>query len=138
MSNWTLEISDPSLTIHLFVTGFGLGMLISPIYSKGLESIQETYKTTAASILTVSRLIGMTLTISWISAWGTSRFKELTNDIHILPIFSQTNLNSNNLTSDIQLQITESGLKLFNEFFLIASILCVIGIIPLILIKNKN
>ena len=30
---------------------------------------------------------------------------------------------SNNLTSDIQLQITESGLKLFNEFFLIASIL---------------
>ena len=138
MSNWTLEISDPSLTIHLFVTGFGLGMLISPIYSKGLESIQETYKTTAASILTVSRLIGMTLTISWISAWGTSRFKELTNDIHILPIFIQTNLNSNNLTSDIQLQITESGLKLFNEFFLIASILCVIGIIPLILIKNKN
>ena len=50
----------------------------------------------------------------------------------------ETNLNSNNLTSDIQLQITESGLKLFNEFFLIASILCVIGIIPLILIKNKN
>ena len=137
MSNWTLEIADPMLTIHLFITGFGLGMLISPIYSKGLESVKETYKTTAASILTVSRLIGMTMTISWISAWGTSRFKNLTNDIQIFPIFNQTNLNSNNVTSDIQIQITQAGLKLFNEFFLIASIICIIGIIPLILVKNK-
>ncbi|MBN18663.1 MAG: hypothetical protein CL758_04190 [Chloroflexi bacterium] len=138
MSKWNLHISDPALTIHLFITGFGFGMLISPIYTKGLDCIEESYKTTAASMLTVSRLIGMTLTISWISAWGTTRFKVLTNDIQIFPILNQINLNSNNETNDIQLQIIEAGLKLFNEFFLIACIICIIGIIPALLINNKN
>ena len=50
MSNWTLEIADPMLTIHLFITGFGLGMLISPIYSKGLESVKETCHNTIKQI----------------------------------------------------------------------------------------
>ena len=137
MSNWGLEISDPDLTIHLLITGFGLGMLISPIYTKGLESIEETSKTSAASILTASRLIGMTLSISWISSWGTSRFQDLTNGIQLLPLLTQTNINSTTDTSSIQLQISEAGLQLFNDFFLIAAILCIIGIIPVLLIKNS-
>ena len=137
MSNWGLEISDPDLTIHLLITGFGLGMLISPIYTKGLESIEETSKTSAASILTASRLIGMTLSISWISSWGTSRFQDLTNGIQLLPLLTQTNINSTTDTSSIQLQMSEAGLQLFNDFFLIAAILCIIGIIPVLLIKNS-
>jgi len=137
MSNWGLEISDPNLTIHLLITGFGLGMLISPIYTKGLESIEETSKTSAASILTASRLIGMTLSISWISSWGTSRFQDLTNGVKLLPLLTQTNINSTTDTSSIQLQISKAGLQLFNDFFLIAAILCIIAIIPVLLIKNS-
>jgi hypothetical protein len=112
-------------------------MLISPIYTKGLESIEETSKTSAASILTASRLIGMTLSISWISSWGTSRFQDLTNGVKLLPLLTQTNINSTTDTSSIQLQISKAGLQLFNDFFLIAAILCIIAIIPVLLIKNS-
>ena len=66
-SGWELGVADPELTVHLLIAGFGFGLVIAPITVHALDSAADDYRGTAASLVVVSRMMGMTLGLAALS-----------------------------------------------------------------------
>ncbi|MCH7712237.1 MAG: MFS transporter, partial [Chloroflexi bacterium] len=58
VSGWDLGVKDPELTWNLALAGFGFGLVIAPLMAKALESASEDYRSTAAALVVVSRMLG--------------------------------------------------------------------------------
>lgn len=116
MSRWDLDISDPTMTQHLAIAGLGFGLLIAPIHSSALQAARSGERGSASALITVSRMVGMTIGLAAIAAWGTTRFENLAGDAP--------------LTTEGVNQIALDGLTVFQGFFLSASIVALLGIVP--------
>ena len=124
MSRWDLDIADPEMTLHLAVTGFGFGLLISPIHTAALLQAQDGERGSASALITVSRMVGMTVGLAAIAAWGTVRFTSLAG---YAP-----------LTLEGVEEIAADGLTVFRGFFLTAAVVSLIGVIPAWLMSRDN
>jgi len=123
LSSWTIDIAEPTLTIHLAITGIALGLLISPIAESALFGVQDDQNGAASALLSVSRMVGMTAGLATMTALGTVQFHELVADI---PAFS--------LDPEVQQQIidnaSDAGMAVFTRFYLYAAILSVVALLP--------
>lgn len=131
MSGWTLEIVDPWLTVHLVTAGFGFGLLIAPIALAATNSVGDDVRGAAAALITTSRVVGMTLGVAALAAWGTGRFDALVSGIgapFALP--GETAQQAQARISDVQQQLMDAGLTLFSDFFLVAAVLCLLALLP--------
>ena len=140
ISGWTVDIAEPNLTLHLAITGFGFGLLIVPIALAGTETVGESIRATAASMVTAMRIVGMTLGLAALTAWGTSRFDLLVADIRLpFAAVGETAAESQERVGQFNSQLQDAGMTLFQEFFLIAAVVCLLALIPAVLmIMNKT
>ena len=131
MSNWSIDIGDPALTIHLVILGIGFGLLIAPVTASAMRAAVPGTRGAASSLITVSRMSGMTVGLAAITAWGTTRFDTLVADA---PAFSTD--------PAVQQQIADlarsAGLDVFQNFFLAAAVMMAIGIIPALLMGRND
>ena len=132
LSSWTIDIAEPALTIHLAITGLGLGLLVSPIAEMALFGVQDDQSGAASALLSVSRMVGMTAGLAAMTALGTVQFHELVADV---PAFS--------LDPEVQQQIidsaTDAGMAVFTRFYLYAAILSAVALVPAwFMTKNKS
>ena len=131
MSGWTLEIADPWLTTHLAIAGFGFGLLIAPIALAATNSVGDDMRGAAAALITTSRVVGMTLGVAALAAWGTGRFDALVSVIgapFALP--GETAQQAQARIAEVQQQLTDAGLTLFSDFFVVAAVLCLLALLP--------
>ena len=83
----------------------------------------EDYRATAASLVTVARMMGMTLGLAAMSAWGVEHFQALTAGLE-LPI-AQPGEASEALNARVEqyaADINTAGLSVFRNFFRAAAI----------------
>ena len=131
MSGWDTTISDPAMTVHLVVAGLGFGLLIAPIALAGTNTVAPGDRGTAAALITATRLVGMTLGLATLTAWGSGRFQGLVAGIQIpFSLPGETAEQSRQRVVEFDAQVREAGLTLFNDFFLVAMGLCLIAILP--------
>lgn len=131
MSGWTLEVADPWLTAHLATAGFGFGLLIAPIALAATNSVGDDARGAAAALITTMRVVGMTLGIAALTAWGTGRFDALVSGIgapFALP--GETAAQAQSRITEVQQQLTDAGLTLFSDFFVVAAALCLLALLP--------
>ena len=131
MSGWDLNIADPWLTVHLATAGFGFGLLIPPIALAATNSVGEDARGAAAALITTTRVVGMTLGVAALTAWGTGRFDALVAGLS--PPFAlpgETVEQTQARIADVQQQLTDAGLTLFSDFFLVAAALCLLALLP--------
>ncbi|PZC43520.1 MAG: MFS family permease [Chloroflexi bacterium] len=135
MSRWNELIGDPLMSYHLLVAGFGFGLTIAPITTSAINSSSKRYQGSAAGIISSSRFLGMTFGIAALSAWGSQRFQDLLLSIDLK--IPGTGVLGNS-TSEFENQLIQAGINLFHDFFMIGSVLCLIGIFPcLFLVKTR-
>jgi hypothetical protein len=131
MSNWSLNIKDPIQTLHLAIVGLGFGLLVSPIALAATESVGEENRGVAAATVMSMRMIGMALGMAALTAWGTDRFQELVSGIAIpFAIAGHTGTESQNKAQEFDTQLRIAGMTLFNEFFVIAMVICLVALVP--------
>ncbi len=131
MSAWDAEVREPALTMHLAVTGFGFGLLIAPIALAATDSVRERSRGAAAGLVTAMRVVGMTLGLAALTAWGTDRFVGLAGHIQLpIPAAGETTAQIQQRMDAFETEITTAGVTVFNEFFLVAAALCLIGLAP--------
>ena len=139
-SRWEIGVGDPELTLQLLLAGAGFGLVIAPILHRALTALNEAaaprhcdpglepgeeshYRATAASLVTVSRMMGMTLGLAAMSAWGVEHFQVLTSGLE-LPL-PQTGESAEALNARVE-QYTEdvnaAGLSVFRAFFRTAAV----------------
>ena len=130
-SGWELGIEDPELTAHLLIAGFGFGLVIAPITVHALESAGEGYRGTAASLVVVSRMMGMTLGLAALSAWGVEHFQVLTAGLEFpLPQTGEATAAFDARAAEYSSNVNAAGLQLFQRFFLAASVISLVAIAP--------
>ena len=120
MSRWSLAIADPEMTIHLVIAGLGFGLVIAPIALAATNSVDMRLRGTAAGVITAVRMVGMTLGLATLAAWGMDRFQGLVAGIPILPEAGETAAQAEERLRIAGAQLNDAGLTLFNEFFLVA------------------
>ena len=134
-SRWELGVADPALTLHLALAGAGFGLVIAPILHRALSAVGDDYRATGASLVTVSRLLGMTLGLAAMSAWGVEHFQVLTAGLEF-PVLQpgETTAALNARLQQYAADLNEAGLGVFRAFFRAAAIIA-LAAAPLALLK---
>ena len=131
MSGWDTGIADPALTVHLAIAGLGFGLLIAPIALAATDSVGKANRGTAAATVTAMRMVGMTLGLATLTAWGSDRFQGLAPASQWpFQMDGETGAQFQQRMLEYQGAVTSAGMTLFNEFFLIAMAVCVVGMLP--------
>ena len=139
MSQWDRNISEPLITLHLALTGLGLGIIATPITLSVIDTVEETHRGSAAALITASRLCGMTLIMATLSSWGTHRFNTLTAHFDSpIPVAGQTSLEFTLQVQEFYGSISAAGIKVFSEFFMIGGVLCLLAIITALAISKSR
>jgi EmrB/QacA subfamily drug resistance transporter len=139
MGTWDQEISDPKLTVHLATGGFGFGLVIAPLVLSTIESASVNYRGTAAAWVTVSRMLGMTLGLAALSAWGMSEFQLLTSALEFPLRFAGEH-------SDVyqariaayQSGVSGASFEVFQAFFQTGAALTLAAIVPSLFIHQRR
>jgi hypothetical protein len=131
MGGWDTGIQDPELTLHLAIVGFGFGLLIAPIALAATDSVGETDRGVAAGMVTAMRVVGMTLGLAALTAWGTDRFGGLVAHVQLpLPLAGETAADLQLRIDEFNAEVTGAGVTIFNEFFYVAMALCLAALVP--------
>ena len=127
MSGWGTEVEQIRLSVPLVTAGLGFGLVIPAISVSALSAAPSHYWGAAASLVTASRMVGMALGLSALSAWGIERFYSLTAHVTIGATYEAT-----------EAPLIEAGVTVFQNLFMIAGFLSLIAILPALLMRVEN
>jgi len=131
VSGWDLDVRDPQLTLHLAVAGLGFGLVISPIMTQALTAVSDDYRATAASLVVVARMLGMTLGLAALSAWGVEHFQTLMSGLEFpLPEPGESAEEAQAHLAEYNAELTAAGLSLFHNFLRVAAAGALVAILP--------
>ena len=137
-SRWEIGVDDPELTLQLLLAGVGFGLVIAPILHRALQAVGEDYRATAASLVTVARMLGMTLGLAAMSAWGVEHFQVLTSGLEMpLPQTGESAEVINARIAQYAADVNDAGLSVFQAFFRAAAISALIAI-PFALLRTRS
>ena len=127
MSGWGTEVEEVRLTMPLITAGLGFGLVIPAISVSALSAAPSDYWGAAASLVTASRMVGMALGLSALSAWGIERFYSLTAHVTLGATYEET-----------EAPLIEAGVIVFQNLFMISGFLALLAIVPALLMRVEN
>ncbi|VAW29924.1 hypothetical protein MNBD_CHLOROFLEXI01-2164 [hydrothermal vent metagenome] len=72
---WLVDTPYLNMAAHLVVLGIGFGLVIAPIGTAVINAAPENQRGVASGLVIVLRLMGMSVGLSGLTAWGLSRFQ---------------------------------------------------------------
>ena len=131
VSTWDLNIGEPWLTLHLLIAGLGFGLNNTPIMTRALSAAPPGYRGTAASLVVVARMMGMTLGLAALAAWGVEHFQAITLGLD-LPLMEpgETFAQTEARVRDYYAQVNQAGLSVFHLFLRIAAGVALVAMLP--------
>ncbi len=130
MSGWTVDITEPAITMHLVIAGLGIGLLVSPIAETALFRVFDDQRGAASALITVSRMVGMTAGLAAMTALGTVQFQQLVADV---PAFSLDPV----VQKEIIDSATNAGMDVFTRFYQYAAVLAALALVPAWVMTRK-
>lgn len=82
-ATWTADTSYPVFAVQLAILGGGFGLTVAPTTSAVVDAAPADQRGAAASVVMVVRLLGLSVGLSALTAWGLSRFNELRSTIDL-------------------------------------------------------
>lgn len=128
MTGWDTTTSYTVMIPQLMLAGIGLGLIMAPIATAVVNNALDNYRGISSALVIMFRLIGMSTGVSWMTTFGLNRAKQLTQTWLVDP----TNIN------EVFQVAIRSAVKVVNETFLIAAIVCFIALIPVLFIRETN
>jgi EmrB/QacA subfamily drug resistance transporter len=119
---WDVATGYWSMAVQLAVLGVGFGLVMAPTTAAVVDAAPADRRGTAASLVMVLRLIGLSVGLSGLTAWGLHRFNQLRGQIELPPL---TDPNYAQAATEASAKLTTSALT---ETFVAAGILVVIAL----------
>ncbi len=85
-ATWTADTSYPVFALQLAMLGAGFGLTVAPTTSAVVDAAPPDQRGAAAAIVMVVRLLGLSVGLSALTAWGLARFEALRADIDLPPL----------------------------------------------------
>jgi MFS family permease len=126
----------PGLTI----AGLGIGLLLPPLGTAALRAADSAHHGTAASMLIMVRLLGMTIGISGLSAIGVYRLQELTDRLD--PVMQEPSESTASFLARQQQFIVDHAIpqavQVMQETFAVAAFLAIFAMVPLLAMQRSG
>jgi MFS family permease len=97
MGTWTPQVGYGAMALHLMLAGLGFGLVTAPLSTAVIDAVDETKRGIASSLVVIMRLIGMSVSLSVLTAWGLHRFDQLASQYDLLELAGA----SQNITSQV-------------------------------------
>ena len=85
-ASWGADTSYPLFALQLALLGAGFGLTVAPTTSAVVDHAPPDQRGAAASIVMVVRLLGLSVGLSALTAWGLARFDALRSTIDLPPL----------------------------------------------------
>jgi MFS family permease len=142
ISRWSIDPTFWRKLTDLAISGFGFGLVIGPVGYSVTTSVGPKWMATGSAMVTVSRMIGMAVGLSALSAWGTRRFNAIAASS--VDAVAQTVVRTPDM-SDLDYNVTLSQAvtnhslhQVFNELFLIGAVIAAVAIIPALFFVKRR
>ncbi|MFQ5945636.1 MAG: MFS transporter [Anaerolineae bacterium] len=89
MSSWSPAIERLQMILHLAVAGFGLGLVLAPVATAVIDAVPAASRGMGTGLLLMFRLMGMSVGLSGLAAWGLIRFRELGATFSVAEMIAQ-------------------------------------------------
>ncbi|MDH3752810.1 MAG: MFS transporter [Acidimicrobiia bacterium] len=119
---WEPATSAWMLAAQLALLGAGLGLVVAPTTSAIVDATAPEDRGAAAGLVMVVRLVGLSVGLSALTAWGLGRFNALRGDL-VLPPITDPGFESAVLTAQANLTADALG-----ETFLAAAAITLVGL----------
>jgi EmrB/QacA subfamily drug resistance transporter len=86
MGTWTPAVPLGAMAPHLALAGLGFGLVTAPLSTAVVDTVDEVHRGVASSLVVVLRLIGMSVGLSVLTAWGLNRFAQLSGEYSSDPL----------------------------------------------------
>lgn len=83
---WEVDTAYPLMAAQLAVLGVGFGLVIAPTSAAVVDGAPPDRRGTAASVVVVLRLIGLSVGLSGLTAWGLFRFNQFRDNVQLPPL----------------------------------------------------
>ncbi len=119
---WNGDTSYLLIALQLAILGAGLGLTVAPTNSAVVAGAPADQRGAAAALVMVTRLLGFSIGLSALTAWGLARFNSLRDDID-LPALTDPGFES--ALRDASEELTAKAIA---ETFLATAAVTVIGV----------
>ncbi len=139
MATWGTMPGDSLLWGSMAVAGLGFGMLIAPLATAAVNVGGASREASAAALFSVARLVGMTVGLSILTAWGLDRFDRLAGSIPLpLPRAGESAADSQARLAAYNQAILQVGAEVYREIFLAAAAICVVGLVAAAFLRTSR
>ena len=83
---WSVNTAYATMMWQLALLGAGFGLIIAPTSAAVVDAAEPDRRGTAASLVIMFRLMGLSVGLSALTAWGLHRFNQLRTEIVVPPI----------------------------------------------------
>lgn len=77
MNTWSAAVTYGQMAFHLMIAGLGFGLVIAPVGTAVINAAPPHLRGVASGIVLIFRLMGMSVGLSSLTAWGLYRFDVL-------------------------------------------------------------
>ena len=85
-ATWSVDTSFTVMAWQLALLGAGFGLVIAPTSAAVVDGAPPDRRGAAASVVMVLRLVGLSVGLSGLTAWGLYRFNQLRDDLVLPPL----------------------------------------------------
>ena len=135
MHFWPIQVDWVQITTGAVISGFGFGLVIAPIGTTAINTVNNRQMGMASSVVTVMRMVGMILGLAALTSWGLGRFHDLL--LAFKPPAGVTPF-SDQYNAALTHYVIFSAHEVYTSIFLAAGILCLVAIIPAFLLEGRK
>jgi EmrB/QacA subfamily drug resistance transporter len=121
--SWHINTPYSQMAWQLVILGAGFGLVTAPVGAAVINAAPDDQRGVAASLVIVLRLIGMSVGLSGLTAWGLYRFNILRNAI-TLPAFDDPGYQ----TAVVE-ALTKTTVGVLAETFLISAVIALLALL---------
>lgn len=128
---WDGDTPYALIAVQLAVLGAGFGLTVAPTNSAVITAADTDQRGAAAALVMVTRLLGFSIGLSALTAWGLARFNSLRGDIDLPP------LTDPGFESALRNASQELTAKAIAETFLATAAVAVIGVVAALTMRRQ-
>jgi MFS family permease len=123
--SWVVGIPLAKMAWQLVILGVGFGLVIAPVGTAVINAAPDHQRGIAASLVIVLRLIGMSVGLSALTAWGLRRFEQLRTQITLPdlpfsdPVYQKAIIDG----------LTEVTVRVLTETFVVTAVIALVALV---------
>lgn len=129
---WAADTAALPMALQLGLVGAGIGLVLAPTSTVVVDIATDDQRGTAAGLVIMSRLIGFSVGLAALTAWGLRRYDEMRAEVELPPI---TDPDYAEVLTDATVRISTSALA---ETFIGAAAVLIVAIVVATLLGART